>query len=113
MSRTRIEVGDKSSQPSEFCFYAASAPDTVRHDLSLVNNVAGRIDVGDNSISHKLEVIGNTLQTPPDPDSPTIDVSDNTVQDTATCHGNNPAVSPASRDGDDSPNHAKKDDGCF
>ena len=109
-----IQVGDKGTGPDfEYCQFAAAAPNTVRHDLTVVNNQVGRIDIGNNSISHDMTVSGNSV-TAPSPLYSTIDVSDNTVGHTARCKDNNPQVSPATRDGtEDGPNSAPQDDGCF
>ena len=104
-----IEIGDKGMQGDEFCTLSVSPPDTVGHDLSVISNSAGRIDVGDNTIGHDLNVIGNQTNTS-NGNSGDIDVSDNHVGHDANCHGNNPTPAP---DGpEDGPNSATGNNTC-
>lgn len=105
-----IEVGDKGT-PQEFCSASSSPPNRVGHDLVIVNNRAGRIDIGDNAIRHDLIVSDNTASTATG-DSGDIDVSDNRAGHAATCTGNNPEPT-LGGDGDgDGPNTAPKKQGC-
>jgi hypothetical protein len=102
-----IDLGDTGAQ--EFCSGAVSPADTIRNDLVVTGNKAGRIDIGNNSIREDLTVRANTATTATG-DTGDIDVSDNHVGDEATCTNNSPALS---RDGqEDGPNVAEHNTGC-
>ncbi len=98
-------IGDKGRGPEDFCADAINPLVKIGHDLVISNNVFGRLDVGDNTISHDMKILDNTATTAFG-DLGTMDVSDNTVGHDAVCSGNNPPPNPGGDGDGDGPNHA-------
>jgi hypothetical protein len=78
--------------------------------VTVANNTTGKVDVGNNSVGHDLNVSNNAASTATG-DTGDVGVDDNAVSHDATCAGNSPALS---KDGpEDGPNHVgHKNTGC-